>query len=44
MKNRRYVYKDVPDLEALHLFAADSKGSYFNQNIKNTYEFEEKVG
>jgi KTSC domain len=38
---RRYLYHDVPDNEVQAFRAAFSKGSYFNSNIRDRYEFRE---
>ncbi len=41
---RRYLYTDVPDEEVQAFRAAFSKGSYFNRNIRDCYEFRELAG
>lgn len=38
---RRYLYFDVPADEVQAFRAAFSKGSYFNRNIRDCYEFRE---
>lgn len=35
-----YIYSNVPEAVFEELMSADSKGSYFNRNIKPTYKFE----
>lgn len=35
---RTYIYSGVPELSAQELLDADSKGSYFNREIKPHYE------
>ncbi|MBA3677398.1 MAG: KTSC domain-containing protein [Sphingosinicella sp.] len=40
---RRYIYHDVPPLEAERFRAAFSKGRYFNANIRDAYAFTEIV-
>ncbi|RYZ66691.1 MAG: KTSC domain-containing protein [Proteobacteria bacterium] len=37
---RRYVYRGVPESEALAMRAAFSKGEYFNSHIRDRYPFE----
>lgn len=34
-----YEYFDVPDMVFRQLMAADSKGTYFAQNIRDKYEY-----
>ena len=35
-----YQYRNVPSEVHADLMASDSPGKYFNQNIRNRYEFE----
>lgn len=35
----KWEYYNVPVFEASGLLASESKGSYFNQNIRNRYEY-----
>ena len=41
---RRYVYFSVPADEVQAFRSASSKGSYFNRNIRDCYEFRELAG
>ena len=36
-----YRYRQVPAWEIEKMESADSKGNYFNLNIRNRYEFDE---
>lgn len=40
LSGNRYAYKKVPWIIYERLKSAASKGHYFNQYIKNSYEFE----
>jgi hypothetical protein len=42
LKSGLYVYHDVPQHVFEELLSADSKGSYFNRNIKPVYTHFEK--
>jgi hypothetical protein len=42
LKTGLYVYRDVPQAIFDELMASDSKGSYFNRNIKPVYKNFEK--
>lgn len=41
--NLIYEYFDVPPITWEGLQSAESKGNYFNQNIKNSFRFAKKV-
>jgi len=43
MRSGMYKYNDVPKDVVTDLMDADSKGKFFNMNIKGSFEFE-KVG
>jgi len=43
IKSGLYQYDDVPEYEYQNLMAADSKGSYFSKNIKNSFR-SSKIG
>ncbi|XSG82818.1 MAG: KTSC domain-containing protein [Methyloligella sp. ZOD6] len=36
---RRYVYEQVPEIVYRELAGAPSKGAYFNENIRDRYQF-----
>jgi hypothetical protein len=38
---RRYIYFDVPAIIYRHLLNAESRGRYFNFNIRDQYDFRE---
>lgn len=40
--NETYVYKNVPEAVYQALMQAESKGTYFRENIKDKFEFEKK--
>lgn len=38
--DRKYKYKDVPEMEFYKLKNSKSVGKYFHQSFKNNYQFE----
>lgn len=43
VSGRVYEYKEVPESVYQHLKEAGSKGSYFNQEIRDKFHFEERT-
>ena len=39
LDGRVYQYFDVPEFEYRSLMQADSHGTYFNANVRNTYRY-----
>jgi hypothetical protein len=42
VSGRTYIYEDVPPSVVAEFIVAESKGAYFNQNVRDQFEFRER--